>query len=77
MNKKKGLYSKYKIAKTNGKPIDPGAKYFVLRYDKDPHAKKAMEAYANSVSDENYILAMEIRAEIFPELFNQFLLNYI
>jgi hypothetical protein len=64
----KGLYGKYEIKKANGKPLDSEAKYFVLRYDKDPHAKKALEAYANSISDENYKLAMEIRAEIFPEL---------
>ena len=63
-----GIYGKYKIEKTNGKPLDDNAKYFVLRYDKDPHAIKAMEAYANSISEENYTLAMEIRANIFPEL---------
>ncbi|KKM14561.1 hypothetical protein LCGC14_1704870, partial [marine sediment metagenome] len=27
----KELYSKYKIQKMNGKPIDPNAQYFVLR----------------------------------------------
>ena len=30
----KGLYQKYIIQKTDGSPVDPMAKYFVLRYDK-------------------------------------------
>jgi hypothetical protein len=27
------LYNKFKISKTDGTPIDPSAKYIVLRYD--------------------------------------------
>jgi len=42
----KELYSKYKIQKMNGKPIDPNAQYFVLRLDTDPAARAAMLAYA-------------------------------
>ncbi|KKL93314.1 hypothetical protein LCGC14_1875890, partial [marine sediment metagenome] len=38
----KELYSKYKIQKMNGKPIDPNAQYFVLRLDTDPAARAAM-----------------------------------
>ena len=31
--KERGLYQKYTITKTDGTPIAPHAKYFVLRYD--------------------------------------------
>lgn len=41
--------NKYTISKTNGKPIDPEADYFVLRLDTDPFARIALIAYANSV----------------------------
>jgi len=47
--KKGGLINKYEIKKTNGNPIDPEAKYFILRYDKDPHAIQALKKYAESV----------------------------
>lgn len=43
------LYSKYKVEKTDGTPIDPSAKYFVLRYDfksKDHNARKVLKEYA-------------------------------
>jgi len=42
----------------------PDAKYFVLRYDKDPHAIKALKAYAVSVKVDNEQLAADLRAEI-------------
>ena len=48
-----GLYKKYIIGKTNGNPIDPEAEYFVLRFDKDPHARTALIAYAESVKSDN------------------------
>ena len=35
MDTKRGLYKKYSIQKTDGKPIDTKAKYVVLRYDED------------------------------------------
>lgn len=65
MTDPKGLYGKYIIEKSNGEKLDPNAKYFVLRYDKDPHAKVALAAYADSISSENYKLAREIRESIF------------
>ena len=51
---------KYIITKSNGNPVDPAAKYFVLRYDKDRHARKAMFAYAESVARENAQLAADL-----------------
>jgi hypothetical protein len=49
----RGLYEKYLIKKTNGNPVDPEARYFVLRYDKDPHAWRALAWYARDVSNDN------------------------
>lgn len=48
-----GLYNKYRIAKSNGDPIDPEARYFLLRYDKDPAALKALETYAKETTNAN------------------------
>lgn len=35
MTKQNGLYQKYTVQKSDGTPIDPNAKYFILRYDKN------------------------------------------
>lgn len=59
-NYKKGGYDrKYIIQKTNGKPVDPEAEYFVFRLDKDPYALDALYMYACSLTYVN------------PELSNQ------
>ena len=44
--------------------VSPEAKYFVLRLDTDPHARKAMEAYANSVETDSPEFANDIRAKL-------------
>jgi len=36
-----GLRDKYLVLKADGKPTDKQAKYFVLRLDEDPHARRA------------------------------------
>ena len=61
---KKGLYGKYVIEKADGSEVDKGADYFVLRLDKDIHARKAALGYAESVSNENPILAIELNKRI-------------
>jgi hypothetical protein len=43
-------------------PVDKNAEYFVLRIDADPHARKALHAYADSVESDNQKLAKEIRS---------------
>jgi hypothetical protein len=58
----KGLYQKYDVKKTDGTPVDPNAEYFVLRVDKDPHARKAVRVYASSIRSENPTLMNELRA---------------
>ena len=46
--------------------IKPRAEYFVLRFDKDPHARAAMAAYADSVESVNPKFAEDIRKKIRP-----------
>ena len=48
-----GLYKKYIISKTDGSPVDPDAEYFVLRIDKDRHARTAILVYAENIKSEN------------------------
>jgi len=57
-----GLYDKYKIEKADGKPIDPKAKYFVLRIDTDIHARVALRAYRDSLlrNGENEALCYDL-----------------
>lgn len=45
-------------------PVDPGAKYFVLRFDTDPHAVAALLTYADSVEVTNPQFAEDIRTQI-------------
>lgn len=59
-----GWKEKYIISKTSGKPVDPKAKYFVLRYDQDPHARVALAAYAESVQRDNPLLADDVRKRL-------------
>jgi len=55
-----GWKKKYRITKLSGNPVDPKAEYFVLRLDKDPHARKAALAYATSVRSVNEEFAADI-----------------
>ena len=60
-NYKQGGYEKkYIIQKTNGKPVDPDADYFVLRLDKDPYALDALYMYACSLTYVNPQLSEEL-----------------
>ena len=47
----KTLFDKYTVKKNFGE-TDPTAKYFVLRVDKDPHARVALAAYIESIRPE-------------------------
>jgi len=61
---------RYIVQKANGKPLDPRAKYFVLRYDApggDPNARAAMRAYAVNVSCVNPRLAKDILVRVARE----------
>lgn len=49
----RGLYGKYKVYRNTVPPLPLDEPCFVLRYDTDPHARVALEAYADSCAD-NY-----------------------
>lgn len=55
-----GLYRKYNIERTDGKPLDKDAQYFVLRLDDDLHARMAARMYSKSVSSTNHALSIEL-----------------
>ena len=52
--------NKYIIEKSSGEPLDVGAEYFVLRVDVDPHARKALRTYMESVREDNPRFADDI-----------------
>lgn len=56
----KGIYGKYIIQRSDGKPVDPKAVYFTLRLDTDPYARVAMLKYAETCQDEQPELARDI-----------------
>ena len=56
----KGLFGKYRIEKVDGSPVDPGAVYFTLRLDTDPHARAAIRAYIESCRGEQSELARDL-----------------
>lgn len=58
--KQGGLRKKYKVERTDGKPIEPGAEFFVLRPDSDPYARVALDFYARSVKEDNPELSAQI-----------------
>ncbi len=69
--KNEGLKSKYLIQKTSGKPINPNAKYFVLRYDEEQKdenflraSRKALSVFADEIEDTVPELAIDIRESI-------------
>lgn len=59
------LYSKYRIMKNDGSPIDPAARYFVLRIDTDRAARMALFAYASAIEKDNAEFANELRGYAF------------
>lgn len=67
----KGLYQKYTIQKTNGEPLDPEAKYIVLRYD-----HKTDEANFFAAIEALRVYAKEIEKGL-PAFSNQLLLDII
>jgi len=58
----RGIYPKYNISKNDGSPIDPNAKYFILRYDNSVDARRALLVYA--LSTDNVTLKDELLKEV-------------
>lgn len=57
-DRERGLYAKYRVEKTNGKPV---GECFVLEAH-DPHAIPALRAYAESCAGEFDALATDLTA---------------
>lgn len=64
-----GFEARFNVTRTDGKPCRTEARYIVLDYASDPHAKKAVSAYADSIQDENPQMAADLRdAIVRPEV---------
>lgn len=61
MSDTRGLYDKYRVTKADGTPLDGPC--FVLRYDRDPAARRALFAYADSLPYSQREFAIELRRE--------------
>jgi hypothetical protein len=61
-----GFTERFKVSRSDGKPIDPSRRYFVIDFGgSDPHhAPAAMNAYADSIQRENPQLADDLRDAI-------------
>lgn len=56
-----GFEPRFVVRRADGKPCRPGARYMVLDGGgADPHALRALRAYADSVSTENQQLAEQL-----------------
>jgi hypothetical protein len=64
-----GFEERFRVVRTDGKPIDLARRYIVLDYaGSDPHAIVALRAYADSIEDQNPEMAADIRdALVHPE----------
>lgn len=56
-----GFEDRFRVTRTDGKPIDPARRYIVLDYaGSDPHAIVALRAYAKSIRSENERMAENV-----------------
>lgn len=67
-DKTRGIYQKFEVTRADGSSA-PGGKhegcfYFVLDLDHDPHAKAALQAYANSCRSVYPRLAADLDVEV-------------
>lgn len=70
-----GLLPKYRITKADGTPVNPKAKYFVLRYDRNMKDKKfltasrvALSKFCSLMIPINPILSKELYNDIADEV---------
>ena len=69
----KGLYNKYKITKTSGKPLDPNFYAIVLRIDGGKYVeacRAGVRAFADAVEPLNETLAFDLRLELIAMVAN-------
>lgn len=55
-----GFEDRFRVTRMDGKPVRSEARYLVLDYANDPHAKVAVQAYADSVRSENVTMADDL-----------------
>lgn len=64
----KGLYRKFTVHRNDGKDAPGGkhenSRYFVLDLDHDPHAGRALAAYAMACRDNYPALALDLMLEV-------------
>ena len=56
-----GFEDRFRVTRTDGKPCRPEARYLILDYANDPHAKVAVNAYADSIENDNPLMAADLR----------------
>lgn len=56
-----GFEPRFIVTRTDGKPCRPEARYIVLDYAGDPHARVAISEYARSIEAENPQMAADLR----------------
>lgn len=65
-----GFEARFNVTRTDGKACRPEARYLVLDYAGDPHAKAAITAYADSIETDNPAMAADLRqALVTPDKF--------
>lgn len=57
------LYGRYTITHKDGKPVDPGKRYFVLAVDTDAGAIPALVAYVDAIKATHPTLAADLQRE--------------
>jgi hypothetical protein len=71
MSNQQGLFGKFILEKADGSPIDPEAKYIVLRYDSKSSdgvaSRRAIIAYARAISQSDPVFAADLLEEMANE----------
>lgn len=69
-DEKAKLFNKYALTKVSGEPMDPKAKYFVLRYDHNSrdlyadHARNALSHYAHKSGNQDLLDDIELERQL-------------
>lgn len=59
-----GFEPRFIVKRTDGKPCRPEARYIVLDYSGDPHARVAVAEYARGIEAENPQMAADLRGAL-------------
>lgn len=77
MSEQQGLYNKFIISKVDGSPIDPKAKYIILRYDADSKdfgpSQAAIRKYTEQIKQTNLQFATDLTNELDKEYLKRLL----